>query len=172
MKRTNNNNVRGKKFVKQQQQKRNNYFTLPTIVNGNPSQSILDQINSVLASTPFNKISVPINIYRKYIEQTDPDNNKVITTGFVKKYDEDTGNMTIIVFSSNNADAIRNMINPAIEIIFSEYPDADHLGTITKLNIVDLEAENEEDKEEESEYSNEESEPDYTDEYNTVPEEY
>ena len=169
MKRTNNNNVRGKKFVKQQQQKRNNYFTLPTIVNGNPSQSILDQINSVLASTPFNKISVPINIYRKYIEQTDPDNNKVITTGFVKKYDEDTGNMTIIVFSSNNADAIRNMINPAIEIIFSEYPDADHLGTITKLNIVDLEAENEEDKEEESEYSNEESEPDYTDGY--APEE-
>ena len=169
MKRTNNNNVRGKKFVKQQQQKRNNYFTLPTIVNGNPSQSILDQINSVLASTPFNKISVPINIYRKYIEQTDPDNNKVITTGFVKKYDEDTGNMTIIVFSSNNADAIRNMINPAIEIIFSEYPDADHLGTITKLNIVDLEAENEEDKEEESEYSNEESEPEYTDGY--APEE-
>ena len=165
MKRTNNNNVRGKKFVKQQQQKRNNYFTLPTIVNGNPSQSILDQINSVLASTPFNKISVPINIYRKYIEQTDPDNNKVITTGFVKKYDEDTGNMTIIVFSSNNADAIRNMVNPAIEIIFSEYPDADHLGTITKLNIVDLEAENEEDKEEESEYSNEESEPNYTDGY-------
>ena len=172
MKRTNNNNVRGKKFVKQQQQKRNNYFTLPTIVNGNPSQSILDQINSVLASTPFNKISVPINIYRKYIEQTDPDNNKVITTGFVKKYDEDTGNMTIIVFSSNNADAIRNMINPAIEIIFSEYPDADHLGTITKLNIVDLEAENEEDKEEESEYSNEESEPDYTDGYDAPEEEY
>lgn len=171
MKRTNNNNVRGKKFVKQQQQKRNNYFTLPTIVNGNPSQSILDQINSVLASTPFNKISVPINIYRKYIEQTDPDNNKVITTGFVKKYDEDTGNMTIIVFSSNNADAIRNMINPAIEIIFSEYPDADHLGTITKLNIVDLEAENEEDKEEESEYSDEESEPEYTDGY-TPEEEY
>ena len=172
MKRTNNNNVRGKKFVKQQQQKRNNYFTLPTIVNGNPSQSILDQINSVLASTPFNKISVPINIYRKYIEQTDPDNNKVITTGFVKKYDEDTGNMTIIVFSSNNADAIRNMINPAIEIIFSEYPDADHLGTITKLNIVDLEAENEEDKEEESEYSNEESEPEYTDGYAAPEEEY
>ena len=50
------------------------------------SDKIVEQINKVLNSMPFNRFSIPLNAYREDVLPNENGNKKCLTIGFIKKY--------------------------------------------------------------------------------------
>jgi len=119
------------------QQPKQNFMKLGIALPYEISESLSDEIMEVLKSIPFNKVSIPVSTYRYLVEDDiAADDNRVITTGYIKGFDVDTETFTVVLFS-NNREKIEKFTNPMLEIVFSEYNGK--LGVITKFNIVPIE---------------------------------
>jgi len=115
---------------------RDNQFKVGFALPDDVSQSVADEITEILSTTKFNKISFPVSTYRYYINSdVNESDTRVITIGYIKSYDAETGKFTIVIFN-NNKGVIETFANPTLEIVFSEYNGK--LGCITKLNVIDL----------------------------------
>ena len=116
------------------EQRPGSQLKLKVILPSDITESLSEEIFDVLVNTRFNKISIPVNTYRHYTDPNTPDDNKVITVGFIKSYDAEEKTFNIVIFN-NNIEAVGKIANPAAEIVYSEYHGK--LGTITKINIVE-----------------------------------
>ena len=109
-------------------------FVLPEDISENAKNELLE----VLKGTKFNRISIPVSTYRYYVDKNvNSDDNRVVTIGYIKNYNAEKGEFTVVVFN-NNCEAICEFANPALEIVFSEYNGK--LGCITKFNVIDMPA--------------------------------
>ena len=121
------------------QQPKQNFMKLGIALPYEISDSLTEEIMEVLKSVPFNKVSIPVSTYRYLVEDgIANDDNRVITTGYIKNFDPETETFTVVLFS-NNREKIEKFPNPMLEIVFSEYNGK--LGVITKFNIVPIEDE-------------------------------
>ena len=121
------------------QQPKQNFMKLGIALPYEISDSLTEEIMEVLKSVPFNKVSIPVSTYRYLVEDgIANDDNRVITTGYIKNFDAETETFTVVLFS-NNREKIEKFSNPMLEIVFSEYNGK--LGVITKFNIVPIEDE-------------------------------
>lgn len=112
------------------------YLKCGIIVPEGTSDAVMDEIFDVLRKTPFNKVSIPVGTYRYLIDDTiADDDNRVITVGYIKRFDADNNVFDIAIFS-NNKPLIEAFENPALELVFTEYNNK--LGVITKFNVVSL----------------------------------
>ena len=106
------------------------------VIPDGTSEEVLNEILEVLEKTPFNKVSVPISTYRYLVEDNiADDDNRVITVGYIKSFDAENHEFNVVVFGANKP-AIDEFVNPALELVFSEYNNK--LGVITKFNVVPL----------------------------------
>ena len=121
------------------QQPKQNFMKFGIALPYEISDSLTEEIMEVLKSVPFNKVSIPVSTYRYLVEDgIANDDNRVITTGYIKNFDAETETFTVVLFS-NNREKIEKFSNPMLEIVFSEYNGK--LGVITKFNIVPIEDE-------------------------------
>ena len=80
-----------------------NEFKVPLHLSADLSLNVIDEILDVLASTRFDKISIPVGTYRCLVDTNSPiDDNRVSTIGYIKGYDPDTNVFTIVVFNTFN----------------------------------------------------------------------
>ena len=113
-----------------------NYIRCGIVVPEGTSDAVMEEIFNVLRSTQFNKISIPVGTYRYLIDDSiADDDNRVITVGYIKRYDPESNMFDIAIFS-NNKQTIEEFENPALELVFKEYNNK--LGVITKFNTVSL----------------------------------
>lgn len=128
--------------------KQNNHFKVGFVLPDDISENVKAEVMEVLESTKFNKISFPISTYRYYVDSNvDTDDNRVVTVGYIKNYDVEKQLFTIVIFGNNRV-PINEFDNPTLEIVFSEYNGK--LGTITKINIINLEEDDDEDESDET----------------------
>lgn len=109
----------------------NNVFEVPLYdeMAEETEKAVLD----ILAKTPFNKISVPVSIYKSRVDPNTPcDDTRVITAGYVKKYDPETKKFTIVIFN-RLCEIVAAIDNPVMDIAHTEYNG--NFGTITKLIV-------------------------------------
>ena len=63
------------------------------------TEDILEEVYETLAITPFDKISVPVSTYKSYIDDSiDPNDNKTITVGYIRSYDDRDEVFNIVLF--------------------------------------------------------------------------
>lgn len=130
-----NNNFNDRKVAKQPRVNPNE-VKAPLYLPADLDKNILTEINDVLNETKFNKISIPIGTYRCLIESNvDCDDNRVRTIGYIKKYNPETKEFTIVIFE-NLIEKIKEQGDIAVELQFTKYKNT--LGTITKFNIVPI----------------------------------
>ena len=112
------------------------YLKVGFVVPEGTTDEVMEDIFEVLKKTPFNKISVPVGTYRYLIDDSiAEDDNRVITVGYIKRYDPEIRVFDIAIFNANKQ-TIEAFDNKALELVFTEYNNK--LGTITKFNIVSL----------------------------------
>jgi hypothetical protein len=115
-------------------------LSLPADLNNDIANEILD----VLASTKFNKISIPLGAYRNMIDAAAEENDiRVCTIGYIKNYDVVNKVFTVIIFD-RFLEVIKNpeLGQLKMELAFTTYKETS-LGTITKFNIACASCENE-----------------------------
>lgn len=113
--------------------KTHNFITAKASVIG-ASESIKNEILAVLKSTKFNKISFCLSSPRRYFDESvAADDTRIITVGYIKKYDPKNEEFTLVIFN-NLREVVETFENPVVEVIFTEVNGK--LGTITKLNII------------------------------------
>lgn len=98
------------------------------------SDKILEQINKVLDSMPFNRFSIPLNAYREDVLPNENGNKKCLTIGFIKKYNNEKGTFDVVIFDTFKS-AIQKFENASIEINFGSYNG--DLSKINKLILID-----------------------------------
>ena len=98
------------------------------------SDKIVEQINKVLNSMPFNRFSIPLNAYREDVLPNENGNNKCLTIGFIKKYNNEEGTFDVVIFDTFKS-AIQKFENTCIEINFGSYNG--ELSKINKLILMD-----------------------------------
>ena len=98
--------------------------------------SILEEVYETLAITPFDKISVPVSTYKSYIDDSiDPNDNKTITVGYIRSYDDRDEVFNIVLFDKYKELANNELhIEPFYNTIYED--GITKLGTIIKLNII------------------------------------
>lgn len=117
-------------------QPKDNHLKVSYVLPEDTSESVVAELLDVLKTTKFNRISFPVSTYRYYLNSdVAPDDNRVITIGYVKNFNAEKGEFTVVIFNNNKA-AIEVFTNPVLEVVFSEYNGK--LGCITKLNIIDM----------------------------------
>lgn len=149
-KRTNNKerNFNDHNKVARQPKVNPNEFKAQLFLPASLSESIKTEILDVLAKTKFNKISIPVGTYRYLIESNiDADDARVCTIGYIRGYNAETEEFTLVVFSKFT-DIIKSLGDIAIDLQFTQYKEK--LGTITKFNILPV-LYDEEDEQAESE---------------------
>ena len=132
------NNFKGKKKDKTTKQPRiNNKITLGFYIDPETPESVVTDIETVLATTPFDKISFPITTYKSYLDKRIPDDdNRVSAVGYVKGYDTEKKLFTVIIFNGV-AETITKFEQPILEVVFSSRDNK--LNIITRMNIVPTE---------------------------------
>lgn len=145
--RTYNNNHRGRNNnrnkVAKQPKVNPNEIKAPLYLSANLSEDIINEITDVLTNTRFNKISIPLSTYRCLVDSNvDADDNRVCTIGYIRNYNAETKEFTVVVFS-NFIDIIKEQGDIALELQFTKYKEG--LGTITKFIIVPVYNEESED---------------------------
>lgn len=100
------------------------------------TEDILEEVYETLAITPFDKISVPVSTYKSYIDDSmDPNNNKTITVGYIRSYDDRDEVFNIVLFDKYKELANNELhIEPFYNTIYED--GITKLGTIIKLNII------------------------------------
>ena len=98
------------------------------------TEDMYREIIDVLANTKFNKISIPLGIYRNAIDSNvDADDVRITTIGYIRDYNTETYEFTVVIFK-NFIDYIKKIENPVIDLLFTETRNGT-LGTITKFVI-------------------------------------
>lgn len=92
------------------------------------NDKILDQVNTVLNTMPFNRFSIPLNAYREDVLPDEAGNKKCLTVGFVKKYDKEAGTFDVVIFDTFKS-VIETFDEVGIEINFGSFN-----GELTKIN--------------------------------------
>lgn len=135
----NNKEFKGKKKDTRKKPHRiNNKIELGFYLPPEASDDLVEEVNNVLASTPFSKISFPITTYKSYVDKRVPEtDNKVTAVGYIKSYNAETKMFTVIIFSGI-AETITKFEQPVLEVIYSEHDGK--LGVITRMNIVPTES--------------------------------
>ena len=115
---------------------KDNHMKLSFVLPEDASENAVNELLDVLKTTKFNRISFPVSTYRYYLDENiGNDDNRVVTIGYIKNFDAETGLFTIVIFN-NNKPAIEVFKNPTLEVVFSEYNGK--LGCITKFNVIDM----------------------------------
>lgn len=126
-----------------------NEIKAPLYLPADLNENIASEILNVLTTTKFNKISIPLGIYRNCIENNvDPDDNRICTIGYIRKFDAETEEFTVVIFSKFT-DIIKGLGDIAVDLMYTTYKDA--LGTITKFNILPVFYETDDEEANESE---------------------
>lgn len=129
----NNNFDENRKAIKQPKVNPNE-IKLPLYLPADLEENIVNEIFDVLSTTRFNKISVPLGTYKCLVDSDiDGDDNRVCTIGYIRNYNKENNEFTVIVFGKF-LDTIKAYNDIAMELTFNKYKDS--LGTITKFNIV------------------------------------
>jgi len=130
-----NNEGRRNNFSKRDKQPKvnPNEIKLPLYLPADLDEKIANEILNVLDSTKFNKISIPVGTYRGFLEDVDEGDNRVCTIGYIRNYNAENNEFTVVVFSKFT-NTIKEFGDIAMELAFNIYKNA--LGTITKFNIV------------------------------------
>lgn len=144
----NNKDFKGKKRdIRKRLPRVNNKIELGFYLPPEASDDLVEEVNNILASTPFSKISFPVTTYKSYVDRRVPaTDNKVTVVGYIKGYNAETKMFTVIIFNAN-AETISKFEQPLLEVIYSEHDGK--LGVITRLNIVPTESASSEDEEKE-----------------------
>ena len=98
------------------------------------TEDIYTELLDVLASTKFNKVSIPLGVYKNAIDSNvDADDARITTVGYIKDYNAETQIFTVVIFKGL-VDTIKNFENPVMKLLFTETRKGT-LGTITKFVI-------------------------------------
>lgn len=106
---------------------------LPEDLCDNVKAEIID----VISKAKFSKISVPLGTYRCNLDESNGDDERISTIGYMRKYDPDSQEFTVIVFN-NFIDIVKGFGDLAVELLFTTNKDKTKLGTITKFNLVPI----------------------------------
>ena len=138
----NTKNYKGKNNKKNKQEKINpNEIKVVLNMSANLDENIANEIIDVLYTTKFNKISLPLNVYRSLIDSNaELDDNRVCTIGYIRDFNPETHVFTVVVFK-NYVEIFKNM-NIVMDLIFTTYNNS--LGAITKFIIKPAEIKNHE----------------------------
>lgn len=110
-----------------------NVIKMPLYLQNSIPEDIANEILSILATNKFNKISIPLSTYRFTFEETNEGDNRVYTIGYIRNYNAETCEFTVVVFDGF-LDAIKSLGNVGINPMYTTYNNA--LGTITKFIAV------------------------------------
>lgn len=128
------NNFNERKKTNKQPKVNPNELKAPLFLSADLNENIVNEILDVLAETKFNKISMPLGTYRCLIDSDlDESDTRVCTIGYIRSFNPETKEFTVIVFSKF-LDLIKEYGDIAMELQFTNHKE--HLGTITKFNIV------------------------------------
>ena len=98
------------------------------------NENVYTEILDVLASTKFNKVSIPLGIYKSLIDSNvDADDSRITTIGYIRDYDAETKEFTVIIFKGF-IDYIKKNDCSVMDLLFTETRNGT-LGTITKFVI-------------------------------------
>lgn len=120
-----------------------NEIKIPLYLPVDLNDGVKNEIYDVLESTKFDKISIPLGIYRNLIEDCEEGDTRVCTIGYIRSYDAESAVFTVVLFSKY-ANMVKElgMNNLVLELMFNTYNDT--LRTITKFNIACIPSDNEE----------------------------
>ena len=136
MSKFNNQKPNYKKKAPNATRKQPNFMRLPIVFASDISESVINEAVEIIRETKFNKISFPVSVYRHLVdENVAADDTRTVNTGYVKTFDPESNEATVVIFNNNRA-TIEAFKKPALVVVLTQYNG--HLGTITKLNIVDL----------------------------------
>lgn len=112
----------------------NTNFTAKLALYRDTSDEVFNEIVDVLKKTRFNRISFPLNSYRKLFDPSLPaDDARLLTVGYIKKFDAEKMEFTVAVFPKSR-EVVEGFGTSVIEVVWNEKDNK--LTTITKLNIV------------------------------------
>lgn len=124
-----------KKFNKKQKNFDGNLIVkAPLLLDENVSDDVAAEIYDVLENTPFNKISIPANVPRRFVADNVPANDlRVSTIGYIKycnTKEDGTVEFTVVIYKAykENISEISNLV---MKLAFT-YTDT-NLKTITKF---------------------------------------
>lgn len=127
-------NFNNRKKVNKQPKVNPNEIKVPLYLPADLDENIINEINNVLTTTKFDKISIPLGTYRCLIDSNvDADDARVSTIGYIRKYDAETEMFTVVIFS-NFIDFFKAQSDNVVTLQFNSHKD--HLRTITKFIIV------------------------------------
>lgn len=127
-------NYNNRKKVAKQPKVNPNEIKAPLYLPADLNENIVNEIPDVLTGTRFNKISIPLNIRKCFLDyNVDENDTRTSTIGYIRRYNAETREFTVVIFS-NFIDAVKEYANVAVEPQFTTYKDG--LGTITKLTMV------------------------------------
>lgn len=113
---------------------RHNEIKVPLYLSADLDENMTNSIIDVLSETKFNRISIPLGIYRCLIDNTvDSDDLRVCTIGYIRGYDAETREFTVTIFNKF-IDVVKGQGDVVVDLQFTTYKDS--LGSITKFNIV------------------------------------
>ena len=115
------------------QKKKNVPIEVPLYLPKDMPDEIYNGILEVLGNTRFDKISFPLSVHRNQVSDAAQDDERVITAGYIRKYDQKNNKFAIVLFNGMR-DKILALKDLAIIVNYTSYKDS--LGTITKLVIV------------------------------------
>ena len=141
------------KSAKYQKENAPLYMRLPLVLPVDIDESLKDEIYDVLLSTPFAKLSIPIQTFRNNIARFKNDTtnntrersrkNMFVNVGFIQSFTESTeedsnknGYFNVFIFGST-ANDISKLYKPAIELVYTD-DRSRNLKVINKFNIISL----------------------------------
>jgi hypothetical protein len=126
-----------KKFFKKPKTNPNE-IKAPLIINKVINEDMYTEILDILASTKFNKVSIPIGMFRALLDSNvDADDARVTTVGYIRNYNAETKEFTVVIFKGY-MEQIKKHNKYAADLVFTEHPKGG-LGTITKFTIYPVE---------------------------------
>ena len=130
----NNNTRKGYKKANNQPRVNTNEIKVPFYLSTDLNDDLRDEIFDVLATTKFDKISIPLGIFRNLIEDCKEGDTRVCTIGYIRNYDIERAEFTVVIFSKY-IDIVKELgiENLVLEVMFNTYNNG--LRTITKFNI-------------------------------------
>lgn len=115
------------------------HYTIPVIISQATPEEVKNAILNVMAMTPFEQISIPVNAYRAHIEaNVHEKDTRVLSVGNLKSYNKDTGMAEVVVFPSKHQEAVDSFIKKGLGISYSTDNHTGEFLRIDQLIIVPL----------------------------------
>ena len=122
-----------KKFFKKSKNNPNE-IKAPLTINKVIDENVYTEIIDVLDSTKFNKVSIPIGMFRTLIDSNvDADDARVTTVGYIRNYNAETKEFSVVIFKGY-LELIKKHDKYTVDLLFTETSKGG-LGTITKFVI-------------------------------------